>query len=79
VALSVGEPGRLSIRNRLPATVTEIRDGSDGAVDVRLDVGGEPLLARITHAAVRDLDLEAAMPVTALIKAAAFGRPDDPA
>jgi molybdate transport system ATP-binding protein len=77
VALAVGEPGRLSIRNRLTATVAEIAAADGQAVDVRLDVGGELLIARITRDAVRALDLKVGQPVIALIKATAMDRPDE--
>ncbi len=75
VALAVGEPGRLSIRNRLDGTVSEMRDDG-GAVDVRIDAHGTPILARITRAAANELDLAVGRPVVALIKATAFDRPD---
>ncbi len=68
VALAVGEPGRISIRNRLTATVTGIAAGRDHAVDVKLDVGGETLVARITQAAATALDVGIGRPVVALIK-----------
>jgi molybdate transport system ATP-binding protein len=74
VALAIGEPGRISIRNRLAATVTEIAQMSGGAVDVKLDAGGEPLVARIMQDAVRDLELAPGKAVTALIKSAALDR-----
>jgi molybdate transport system ATP-binding protein len=74
VALAIGEPGRISIRNRLAATVTEIATMSGGAVDVKLDAGGEPLVARIMQDAVRDLELAPGKAVTALIKSAALDR-----
>jgi molybdate transport system ATP-binding protein len=77
VALAVGEPGRLSIRNRLTATVAEIADRGAGGVDVRLMAGGEPLLARITRDAAAALDLAVGHQVTALIKTAAFTGGDD--
>jgi molybdate transport system ATP-binding protein len=70
VAIAIGEPGRISIRNRLPARITAIRPGG-GAVDVRLDLSGETLLARLTTDAVADLGLEEGLSVTALIKAVA--------
>ncbi len=70
VALAVGEPGRLSIRNRLPATVSALQARRTG-IDVRLDLGGEVLLARLTADAVQDLGLAAGSKVTALIKAVA--------
>jgi molybdate transport system ATP-binding protein len=75
VALGIDISGRLSIRNRLAATVTAIADRNGQSVDVRLDVGGEALVARITAAAVADLKLEVGRPVVALIKATAFDRP----
>ncbi len=77
VALAVGEPGLLSIRNRLTAVITEIATHPGGAVEVQLDVGGELLVARITHDAARALDIGVGQPVVALIKSAAFDRLDD--
>lgn len=77
VALAVGDPGNLSIRNRLTATVAEIAPTSGAVVEVRLDVGGDPLIARITREAARALDLSVGQPVTALIKSTAFDRLDD--
>ncbi|MCW5717484.1 MAG: molybdenum ABC transporter ATP-binding protein [Bauldia sp.] len=71
VALAVGEPGRLSFRNRLPATVSGIAAGDGDAVTVALDVGGSPVLARITRDAVADLDIRAGSRVIALMKAVA--------
>jgi molybdate transport system ATP-binding protein len=77
VAIAVGEPGRLSIRNRLKATVTEIAEADGQAVDVRLDAGGETLIASVTREAVRALDLKVGQPVVALIKATAMDRLDE--
>ncbi|MHA1559803.1 MAG: molybdenum ABC transporter ATP-binding protein [Alphaproteobacteria bacterium] len=70
VALAIGEPGQISIRNRLPATIAEIRPGRNGA-DIRLDLAGSPLLARLTEDAVDELGLRVGTSVTALIKAVA--------
>lgn len=77
VALAVGEPGNLSIRNRLNATVLEIAEADGQAVDVRLEAGGETLIARVTREAVDALDLKVGQPVVALIKSTAFDRLDD--
>ena len=77
VALAVGEPGKLSIRNRLNATVAEIGVREGQAVEVKLDAGGEPLIARITPAAADVLALKVGQPVVALIKQTAFDRLDD--
>jgi molybdate transport system ATP-binding protein len=72
VALAVGDPGRISIRNRLAGTVAAIAEGPPPTVAVRLDIAGDPLIANITRDALRDLDLKAGSPVTALIKSASF-------
>jgi molybdate transport system ATP-binding protein len=79
VALAVGEPGRLSIRNRLNASVIEIAGTEGQAVDVRLAVGGDTLIASITREAVQALDLKVGQPVIALIKATAMDRLDEEA
>src|SRR5256714_848677 len=47
----------LSVRNALASTVTAISNDDYGAVLVRLDVGGETVLARITQDALRALKL----------------------
>lgn len=77
VALAVGEPGNISIRNRLKATVSGIVDAEGHSVDVRLDVGGDTLIARVTREAVQALDLKVGRPVTALVKATAVDRPQE--
>jgi molybdate transport system ATP-binding protein len=77
VALAVGEPGNISIRNRLRATVTGIEEAEGHSIDVRLDVGGDMLIARVTREAVEALDLRIGRPVTALIKATAVDRPEE--
>ena len=74
VALAVGDPGRLSIRNRLAATVIAIEPGPPPMVEVGLDAAGMPLIASITREAARSLGLQVGQPVTALIKSAAFDR-----
>jgi molybdate transport system regulatory protein len=58
----------LSIRNRLPGTVTDLAAG-EAMVSVRVTVeGGEPTSA-ITRDAAEDLALSPGIPVVALIKA----------
>jgi molybdate transport system ATP-binding protein len=79
VALAVGDPGLVSIRNRLACTVSEIVERPGGAVDVRLAAGKDALVARITRDAAAALGLAVGQPVVALIKAAAFDRDDEPA
>jgi molybdate transport system ATP-binding protein len=72
VALAVGDPGRISIRNRLTGTVVDIADASGPGAIVRLDIAGDPLIASITRDALRDLELSIGSQVTALIKSTAF-------
>jgi molybdate transport system ATP-binding protein len=72
VTLAVGEPGLLSVRNRLAATIVEIAEHSPPDVAVRLDIGGEPLVARITRDAARELELAPGQAVTVLVKAVAL-------
>lgn len=77
VALAVGDPGNISIRNRLNGRVTQIAQSDGHSVEVKLDVGGEALVARITSAAAAALALEIDRPVVALIKSTSFDRPDE--
>ena len=59
----------LSVRNALASTVTAISNDDYGAVLVRLDVGGETVLARITQNALRALNLRPGDAVWTLVKA----------
>lgn len=59
---------RLSARNQLPGTVTEIRRG-EAIANVVLDVGGQRLVASITVEAVDELGLAEGSAVTAIVKA----------
>ena len=74
VALALGEPGQLSIRNRLPAKITGIEKTTGPLVEVQLQSAGMPLLAMLTRDAVAALGLRDGQEVTALIKATAFDR-----
>ncbi len=74
VALAVGYPGLISIRNRLAGRITAIVDAPPPSVEVHLDVGGEQLVASITRDATYALELAVGQPVTALIKAMALDR-----
>jgi molybdopterin-binding protein len=59
---------RLSARNRLTGTVSDVRRG-DTIANVVVDVGGQRLVASITVEAVDELGLTAGREVTAVIKA----------
>jgi molybdate transport system regulatory protein len=67
-ALALGAfEGTMSIRNRLPCTVTSIED--DGILGrVNLDFSGTPLAALVSSESVRDLGLSAGAQVFALVK-----------
>jgi molybdopterin-binding protein len=60
---------RLSTRNQLPGTVTEVTLGSVMAtVRVRLDGGNQIVTASITKEAVEELGLEPGIAATVLVK-----------
>lgn len=59
---------KLSARNVLKGTVTEITKGAVNAI-VRIDIGGATVTASITNAAVEELDLKVGEPGYAVIKA----------
>ncbi len=60
---------RLSTRNQLTGTITEVTLGSVMAtVKVKLDGGEQVVTASITKDAAQDLGLEAGQPATVLIK-----------
>lgn len=59
---------KLSARNVLKGTVTEITKGAVNAI-VRIDVGGSVITSSITNAAVEDLGLKVGEPGYAVIKA----------
>ena len=73
VSLTLTRAADSSILNILPATVAEMGPVAEtGQVIVRLDTGGEPLLARITRLSCGRLELTPGRPVFAQIKAVAF-------
>jgi molybdate transport system ATP-binding protein len=66
-------PEDLSALNVLRGTVAELRAG-DTSVELRLDCGGEALLARLTRRSVERLGLAPGRTVYAVIKAVAIDR-----
>ena len=68
---------KLSARNVLPGTITEIIRGAVNA-HVRIDLGGSIVTASITNEAVTDLDLKVGDKAMAVIKATdvMVGKPD---
>ncbi len=59
---------KLSTRNRLPGTVTEVVKG-DAAAKVTIRVGDVTMTALITRESADELGLEDGQKVTALVKA----------
>ncbi len=59
---------KMSARNRLPGTITEIVKG-EAATRVSLQVGDNHMVALITTESAEELDLEVGKEVTALVKA----------
>ncbi|HSN73024.1 MAG TPA: molybdenum ABC transporter ATP-binding protein [Steroidobacteraceae bacterium] len=74
VSIATERPAGLSILNVLEATVIDVADARDVAAHtlVRLDVRGDPLLARITKQSSRALGLAAGRRVWALVKSVAI-------
>lgn len=58
----------LSARNRLDGEVVEVETG-DVTAEVVLDVGGEEVAAVITRESAENLEIEAGMELTAVVKA----------
>ena len=58
---------KISVRNKIPATVKEIKLGAVMA-EVVVQAGNNQIVAAITKDAVEDLDLKAGDIVTALVK-----------
>ncbi len=73
VSLALNRHDDSSILNTLSATVVEVADDSHPALAlVRLEVGGAPLLARLTRRSVRALDLLPGKLIWVQIKAVAL-------
>ena len=72
VSLALDAPGPTSILNILPARVTQMQAHGRGRMVIRLDVGGVPVLARITQKSQQRLGLQAGSQVYAQIKSVAL-------
>jgi molybdate transport system ATP-binding protein len=74
VAIAVERPSGLSVQNVLAGKLVEISREPGAFAEVKLDVGGTPLLARVTRRAADELRLIPGMQVFALIKSVALDR-----
>jgi len=65
-------PQHLSVRNSLSGVVTTVMHDDEDSDLISIDVGGTIIMARVTKAATRELDLVAGLPVWALVKTASL-------
>ena len=72
VSLTLTRQTGSSILNILPATVTALSTDSPGQNMVSLDIGGTPLLARITQRSAKAMELKPGLALFAQIKGAAI-------
>jgi molybdate transport system ATP-binding protein len=73
VLVAADPPGRISARNVVPARVSRCEPSGGDGVLVHLDAG-DPLVAKLTGAAARELGLAPGSPVHLVIKAQALRR-----
>jgi molybdate transport system ATP-binding protein len=69
VIIATQPPEHLSVRNVLAGLITAVSDDGDDADLISMDVGGACVMARITKAATRELNLYPGMRAWALVKA----------
>ena len=74
VLLSCTRPEGLSAQNILPATIEHIAPGEGPGVLVRLRVGNDTILARVTRRAAQSMDLSVGQPCFAILKSMAVAR-----
>ena len=75
VALATQRPQGTSVRNILAGILTEIVEEPDTAfAETLVDIGGANIRARVTRAAIAELELVPGAPVFAMIKSVAFDR-----
>ncbi|HET6757386.1 MAG TPA: molybdenum ABC transporter ATP-binding protein [Burkholderiales bacterium] len=74
VSLALERPPGLSILNIFPARVVEISAETGAIAEVKLDVSGAALVARITKRSALDLALSSGKSVYALVKAVSLDR-----
>ena len=74
VSIALERPRDISVLNCLPGRVLEIGREPGSSVDVRMDVSGTPIIARITRHSAERLRLAAGQDVWALVKAVSLDR-----
>jgi molybdate transport system ATP-binding protein len=76
VILARARPEGISALNILPVRVIEVREGSGPGVLVRLDLGGESLLARVTRRSAANLEITTGTTLFAVVKSVAVTQGD---
>jgi molybdate transport system ATP-binding protein len=76
VILARNRPEGLSALNILPARVAEVQEGRGPGVLVRLDLGGESILARVTRRSAGALEIVPGAAVFAVVKSVAVAQGD---
>ena len=74
VMIARARPEAMSALNVIEATVAEIGPMDGPGVEIKLDCGGEALVARLTRYSVERLGLHIGTPVFAIVKSVSFGR-----
>jgi len=74
VALATEAPRNLSILNVLRGRIVEMQEEAGPIVELRLDIDGQALLARVTRLSVATLGLTPGREIYALVKSVAFDR-----
>lgn len=74
VALATTPPQGTSFRNVIAGAVSDIVPEKGAYAEVRIDIGGQWLRARITRQAADDMALAPGLPVYCLVKSVAVGR-----
>jgi len=74
VSIALSVPSGISIQNIFAADVVSLAGEFGAIVDVRLQVGATPLVARITRKAAQELALAPGARVHALVKAVSIDR-----
>jgi molybdate transport system ATP-binding protein len=74
VSIALSRPAGLSIRNVLAGTVVGLGEEEGASLDVQLDLGGTPLIARITRKSAQELGLRPGLAVYALVKSVSIDR-----
>jgi molybdate transport system ATP-binding protein len=75
VSLALVAPREASFLNVIPGTVAAISQGDGASAEVELEVGGAPLVARVTRKSIAALGLAPGKRAYALIKSVAIDRP----